>query len=217
MTRYTAGVLASFELNNGFEVYLESSFANNQTPAQLAPVSAFGFATVNTDNPVLEPATQQFFIDNFETAPGSGLADIFIGRRLLEIGPRIVDHDRDYWRTVLGLKGEIGNGWDIDGWITYTKSREKELFINDASGSRFFQGLLVDPVTGLCIDPSNGCAPVDMFGEGRMSEEAAAFIRITGVQNDTERTQTLASVVVTGTPMNTWAGPAGYGNRTGVA
>jgi outer membrane receptor protein involved in Fe transport len=69
--------------------------------------------------------------------------------------------------------------------------------------------LLVDPLTSECFDPSNGCVPVDIFGEGRISAEAAAFLRITEVQNDTERIQTLASVVVTGTPLDTWAGPLG--------
>ena len=205
LTRYTGGVMATFELTNGYELYLESGFSRNESAQELAPVPAFFFAFVNTDNPVLTPEAQQFFIDNYEVAPG--LAALFVGRRLLEVGPRIIEHERDYWRTVIGVRGELGNGWDIDGWLTYTKSSEKEFFLNDASALRFLQGLLVDPVTGECFDPSNGCVAVDIFGEGRMSEEAAAFLRITDVQNDTERVQTLASVVVTGTPLDTWAGP----------
>ncbi|MCH7637637.1 MAG: TonB-dependent receptor, partial [Proteobacteria bacterium] len=205
LSRYTGGVMATFELHNGYELYLESSFSHNETAGQAAPVPAITFALVNTDNPVLTPEARQLFIDNFEIAPG--LADILVGRRLLEIGPRIGEHDRDYWRTVVGVRRELGNGWDIDGWVTYTKSSEKEFFLNFASASRLLQGLLVDPVTGECFDPSNGCVPVDIFGEGRMSEEAAAFLRITAVQNDTERVQKLASVVVTGTPLDIWAGP----------
>jgi outer membrane receptor protein involved in Fe transport len=205
LSRYTAGVLATFEFNNGYEVYLESGFSHNESAGQAAPVPAVTFALVNTDNPVLTPQARQLFIDNFEIAPG--LASFRVGRRLLEIGPRIGEHDRDYWRTVVGVRRDLGNGWDIDGWVTYTKSSEREFFLNLASASRLLQGLLVDPVTGQCFDPSNGCVPVDIFGEGRMSAEAAAFLRITGVQNDTERVQKLASVVVTGTPLDIWAGP----------
>ncbi len=205
LSRYTGGVMATFELNNGYELYLESGFSRNESAQELAPVPARIFALVNTDNPILTPEARQLFIDNFEIAPG--LAGILVGRRLLEIGSRIIEHDSDYWRTVVGVRGELGGSWDIDGWLTYTKSSEKELFLNDASASRFLQGLLVDPVTGECFDPSNGCVPVDIFGEARMSAEAAAFLRITHVQNDTERVQTLASVVVTGTPLDTWAGP----------
>jgi outer membrane receptor protein involved in Fe transport len=206
LTRYSGGVMATFELNNEYEVYLESGFSHNESAQELAPVPGFlFFVPVNTDNPVLTPETRQLFIDNFEVAPG--IAAFIAGRRLPEVGPRIIEHDRDYWRTVVGVRGELGNGWDIDGWVTYTKSSEKEFFLNSASESRLFQGLLVDPATGECFDPSNGCVPVDIFGESRMSEEAAAFLRITGVQNDTERVQTLASIVVTGTPLDTWAGP----------
>jgi outer membrane receptor protein involved in Fe transport len=207
LTRYTGGVMATFELSNGYELYLESSFSRNEIAQELAPVPAFDFALVNSDNPVLTPEAQQVFIDNYEVAPG--LAAIAVSRRLLEVGPRRIEHERDYWRTVIGARGELGGGWDIDGWLTYTKSTEKEFFVNIASASHLLQGLLVDPLTSECFDPSNGCVPVDIFGEGRISAEAAAFLRITGVQNDTERIQTLASVVVTGTPLDTWAGPLG--------
>jgi len=44
------------------------------------------------------------------------------------------------------------------------------------SASRFAQGLLVDPLTGACVDPSKGCVPLDIFGEGRISEAAADFL-----------------------------------------
>jgi len=207
LTRYSVGVMATLELDSGFELYIESGLANNQVTAQLAAVTAGVPGLVNTDNPVLTPEARQFFIDNFETEPGSGLAFMALLRRFLEVGPRIIDHDRNYWRTVIGIRGDLGGGWDVDGWLTYTRSDEKESFVNDASESRFLQALLVDPVTNECFDPSNGCVPVDPFGEGRISPEAADFLRISSVQNDTERTQMLAVVVVTGSPLYTWAGP----------
>lgn len=205
LDRYSGGVMARFAMGNGYEIYLESGFSRNEAAQELAPVPAADFVLVNTDNPVLTPEVQQFFIDNYAIAPG--LASFFVGRRLREVGPRIIETDRDYWRSILGIRGELGNGWDIDGWFSYTKSSEAQFFRNDASASRFLQGLMVDPVTGACFDPSNGCVPVDIFGEGRISEAAAAFLRVTDVRNDTDREQTLASVYVTGSPLETWAGP----------
>lgn len=205
LSRLSGGVMATYEFDSGYEMYFETGFSNNEATQVLAPVPAFDFAQVNTDNPVLTPETRQLFIDNFEIAPG--LAGIGVGRRLLELGSRTIETDRDYWRTVVGMRGELADGWDIDGWVTYTSSKESEFFLNDASASRFVQGLLVDPVTGECFDPSNGCVPVDIFGPDRLSEEAAQFLRITGVRNESERTQILASVFVTGSPLDTWAGP----------
>lgn len=206
LTRYTGGIMATFKLDNGTEIYLESGFSRNDTSQQLAPIPAIlFFVPVNIDNPVLTPETRQLLIDNYEVAPG--IASFIAGRRLPEVGPRRRDREGEYWRTVLGMRGELGNGWDIDGWITYTDSSEKTFLLNAASESHLFQGLLVDPLTGECFDPSDGCVPVDIFGEGRISQEAAAFLRIPNVVNKTEREQILASVVVTGTPLDTWAGP----------
>ncbi|MCZ6501799.1 MAG: TonB-dependent receptor plug domain-containing protein, partial [Gammaproteobacteria bacterium] len=103
LTRYTGGIMATYTLNSGYEVYLESSFSRNEAAQELAPVPAFDFVFVNTDNPVLTAETQQFFIDNFEVEPG--LAAFIVGRLLPEVGPRIIEHERDYWRTVIGVRG----------------------------------------------------------------------------------------------------------------
>ena len=126
---------------------------------------------------------------------------------MLEVGPRHTDYERDYWRTVLGIRGDLGNGWDIDAWVNYTESDEVELLLNDVSRSRFQQSLLVDPLTGDCFDPSEGCMAANIFGEGAMSEAAAAFIRVPSMTNTTKRVQKLASVFVRGSPLDTWAGP----------
>jgi outer membrane receptor protein involved in Fe transport len=207
LTRYTGGIMATFALQSGHEFYFESGYSRNDSTQQLAPAPASAFVDVNTDNPVLTPEAQQFFIDNFEVAPG--LANFGIGRRLVEVGPRLIEHEREYWRTVAGLRGELAGDWEFDGWLSYTNSTETEHLVNDASASRYFQGLLVDPVSGQCFDPSGGCVPVDIFGEARISAEAANYLRITDVQNDTERTQQLAAFVVTGSPLDSWAGPIG--------
>jgi outer membrane receptor protein involved in Fe transport len=205
LERYTAGVLASYELSSGFELYLESTFADNSGQQELAPVPAFGFFFFTSDNPIYAPETRAMLIDGYEVAPG--LAAGFLARRMVEIGPRHIDSESEYWRTVAGIRGELGGSWDIDAWATYTTSDEKQLQYNDVFFSRLEQGLTVDPVTGQCLDPSNGCQPVDLFGPGRMSPEAADFLRVPPFVNITERSQKLAAVVVTGTPFDGWAGP----------
>ncbi|NCF14722.1 MAG: TonB-dependent receptor [Gammaproteobacteria bacterium] len=205
-TRYNVGLMGTLAVGDSFELYVESAFANNQSSQELAPAVLFEFVAVNYDNPVLAPETRQFFIDNVPPiAPG--IAGMFIGHRLLGAGPRHIDQDRDYFRTVLGMRGELGGGWAIDGWVTYTKSDEQESLLNTGSLQRFMQGLLVDPVSGQCFDPSNGCVPVDIFGPGRVSEEAGNFLRYQPLTNITSREQQLASVYITGSPFDTWAGP----------
>ena len=209
LERYSAGILGTLKVSENYEAYLETSFANNSAATELAPVPFTEYVGINTDNPVLAPETAQLFQDNF-TDPASAdplLANFTISRRMNELGSRITDHDRDYWRTVLGLRGTFGQGWDIDGWLSYARSDELELLRNDGSLARVLQGLLVDPLTGQCRDPSGGCVPIDIFGAGRLSAEAVEFIRYQPLQNTTERTQKLASVFISGTPADTWAGP----------
>jgi outer membrane receptor protein involved in Fe transport len=152
----------------------------------------------------LTPETRQVFEEQMTVEPG--FAGMSLHRRMLEFGPRILDNQRDYTRLVAGIRGDFGDGWNVDAWVTYTDASETETYLNDGSLSRFAQGLLVDPVSGECFDPSGGCVPLDVFGEGRLSAEGVDFIRISHIENLTDRTQTLASAVVSGPVLDIWSG-----------
>jgi len=205
LTRSAVGVMGNYDLTDRFEGYLEASFIRNEPAQNLAPVPADLFAEINLDNPLLTPETGQLFADNYSCDPN--LACFVFRKRLLEMGPRLIEHERDYSRIVAGFRGELWRGWDIDGWVTYTKASSLETLRNDASESRMLQGLLVDPVSNECFDPTGGCVPLNIFGEGNLSPEGVEFIRFADFANVTERTQKLASVFVTGSPIDTWAGP----------
>ncbi len=205
LRRWSAGLLADMELGESLVAYTELSFANNASRLNLAPVPAGGLLTVNTDNPLLTTATQSVLMNNFMSGPG--LATFPYGRRMSEVGARITRQDRDYLRGIVGLRGDLSANWSFDSWVGVTDASESEEFENDVSASRFTQGLLVDPATGQCVDASGGCVPVNPFGAGNISPEAADFLRITGVENTTERTQTVAGLFVTGTAIENWAGP----------
>jgi iron complex outermembrane receptor protein len=205
LTRYAVGAMGHYDLSPDFEGYFEASFIRNESSNNLAAVPAQLFLEINLDNPVLVPEAQQLFTDYYSCAPN--LACISFSRRLLEVGPRIVDFERDYSRVLAGFRGELGKGWDIDAWITYTDFSAVYYLRNDVSRSRFLQGMVVDSLTNECYDPSGGCVPLNVFGEGNLSAEGADFIRFTAFENVTERTNKLASVFVTGSPFEIWAGP----------
>jgi outer membrane receptor protein involved in Fe transport len=204
LNRFAFGVMGHYELSERFEAYIEASSNRKEAETNLAPVPAQLDAEINLDNPVLTPEARQLFTDYYTCAPN--LACVILGRRLLEMGPRFNVDEPDYSRIVAGFRGELWQSWDIDGWVTYTRESGVSLLQNDASRSRLRQGLLVDPLTNECYDPSGGCVPLNLFGEGNLSAEGAAFIRLDDFQNRTERTNKLASVFVTGSPFDTWAG-----------
>jgi outer membrane receptor protein involved in Fe transport len=205
LSRVSAGVMADYRVSDAIEIYAELGYASNEAETNLAEVPAGGLLTINLDNPLLAPETRQMLADNFTVAPN--LARFAYGRRMSEVGPRIIRNDRDYWRSVVGIRGDLAGNWEYDAWFTLTDAKEKQFLINDVSRSRFAQGVLVDPATSQCIDTSGGCVPVNPFGAGNISPEAADFIRITDVQNTTERKQTLASFFATGPLTELWAGP----------
>jgi len=204
LTRYAVGALGQQDVSERFEVYFEAAFIRNESGLNLASVPADLYLEINLDNPVLTPEARAWFEEYYACAPN--LACVQFARRFIEVGERANNNERDYARFVAGLKGEFGNGWNFDSWVTYTDYSASYRLLNDVSRSRFLQGMLVDPATNECYDPSGGCVPLNVFGEGNLSGEGAAFIRHDPYENNTERTFWLASAYVSGSPLDTWAG-----------
>lgn len=207
LLRTSAGLLFHHSIGDRSEIYTELGYTRNRSKQNLAPIPVNNLLFTNLNNPVLAPATQQFFTDNF--APPffpPGTAGFFLARRLEELGPRIFDRKRDYSRIVTGFRGELRSGWDFDVWLTYTENDEDTLLRNGASAASFQQGLFVDPVSGQCFDPSGGCVPLNVWGAGNLSAAGAEFIRLPDLLNTTSRQQKLISGFIRGTPFDTWAG-----------
>lgn len=205
LSRNTVGLMATIKLSDRIETYLEAAYTRNEARRNAAPAPFQSSLSVNTDNPQLTPETRQLFEQQLLVAPG--VAGMFLGRRMQELGTRITDQDYEYARIVVGMRGEFAENWGLDAWVTYTDASESVYLINQGSISNLQQGMLVDPASGQCLDPSGSCVPLDIFGEGRLSEAGADFVRFDPFNNTTNREQFLAAVVVTGAPFETWAGP----------
>lgn len=205
LTRFNGGLLFHHELAERTELYVEASYSRSDVDRVLAPVPAGAWLAINFDNPVLTPAARQLFADNLYPVDDD-VGEGFFLKRFEEFGPRIFNSVSEYSRLVTGLRGDIGSDWYFDAWVTYTKNDEEDSLFNDGSLSRWQQGLLVDPATGECFDPSNGCVPVNMFGAGNLSPEAIEFLRLPPLRNLTSRRQLLASVFFRGPLFDDWAG-----------
>lgn len=206
LTRYAAGAFISYALNDRIEAYTELAFTRNEAGRNLAPIPTAAGYIVNLDNPFLTDQVRDIASTQFFPA-GPGLFQFGARRRWEELGAREIENNRDYLRVVAGLRGSLNDVWDFDAWVIVTDAEEDEVLNNSASASRIDQGLLVDPATGECFDPSNGCVPINIFGPGNVSAEAADFIRIVGLVNQTSREQTAFSAFVTGAPFYAPAGP----------
>jgi outer membrane receptor protein involved in Fe transport len=200
--RWSGNLLGSVELSPAFEPYTEVAYIKTRSPQQLAPVPASLPVAVNLDNPFLTPTAREVLElsygvdadgdpavignprDGFERNPAyDGDADGIIRRTLfsrLDLGDRRALQERKAMRGLAGVRGELAPQWNYDVYFSKSHVDHRSFYINSGSAERLQQALLAvrDPVSGdvVCIDPSNGCAPANVFGVGNISSEAAAFI-----------------------------------------
>ena len=196
-TRYTAGFMANYEINKHFNAYTSFSYMNDQTHTEVGPSALFqgsgsqasGGFLVNCNNPLLsgQQATAigcspaGIASTNF-TNPET--ADIFIGRRNIEGGPRKFDYEHDNYRIVFGTKGDLFGPfkYDLYGSYYYTS-----VFISNAnflSISKTQDALLVNG-SGQCISGNTGCVPYNIFSDGGVSNAALDYLTGTGTSRGT--------------------------------
>jgi outer membrane receptor protein involved in Fe transport len=221
--RYQATGLASFELNDQIEAYARVMYTSSTVPQQLAPTPIFTAAEFTLDgSPFLDPGVQQQLSDavgavdadgNLIDSDGDGIADtaVFPGsfdirRRLEEVGPRFAESKYTAFNFQLGLRGDINDSWGYDAYYQRGQVDQAETQLGNVSRERFAQALLLDldadPTGGTCANPSSSgatlaCAPINIFGEGNISDAGAAFLR-TAVTSNAQFVQEVAGVTITG-------------------
>ncbi|WP_334164641.1 TonB-dependent receptor, partial [Phenylobacterium sp.] len=90
----------------------------------------------------------------------------------------------------------------------YGNTHGSNSLLGDTSLARIQQGLLLNAAGTGCSDPSNGCVPVNLFGEGRLSPAAANFIS-TRINSSQDYEQIVASAFLSGNTSNFFSLPAG--------
>ncbi len=211
--RYMGGFMAHVRLNDYFEPYAEFGFMNDRTRVEVAPSGLFensnpyhgsGFYSVNCSNPLLSAQQRSILCTPAQIAadtanPGSASADVNIGRRNIEGGPRIADFEHDNYRAVVGARGNLGDAWNYDayGQYYYTSLYNSNTnYLNFASISDALQ------VTGTadnpsCISGSSGCVPFNIFRDGGVTPDQLAYLYTDGTAYGTV-TQKIAHADVTG-------------------
>ncbi|MEM7016495.1 MAG: TonB-dependent receptor, partial [Pseudomonadota bacterium] len=152
---------------------------------------------------------------------GDGIDDtaesVFVRRRLLEVGERVSDDTFTTFQIQGGIRGEIGDtGWDYDAYFQDGRVDIASTQLGNVNRDRFNQALLLDlsdPSGGTCQNPAAngstvGCSPINIFGQGNISESGAAFLR-TAVAATGVFEQSVFAVNVTGGLFELQGGEAG--------
>ena len=121
-------------------------------------------------------ATAQPTLANGAVNPAYQTVTTTLSRRTPEVGPRISEYTTTIFDYRVGARGKFGDhlDWDING--AYGESENLQSIQNYTLASRTRQALLATNTT-TCIDPSNGCVPVNVFGpNGSITPAQAAFL-----------------------------------------
>ena len=176
------------DLSNGIRLFTENTYSERSSNTEASPANFSGefFSATYPHNPTGE--------------------DLNLRRRFVEdeFGARIWEQDVSLFRTVIGLEGELGNGWDWNASVNYGKSDSDETFTNAIDLLNLAETL----------DEANCAAPtatqcVDWFGINDPGSEALNFVNAT-VPTVGDNIQTSFIANVTGDLFELSNGPVGF-------
>ena len=145
----------------------------------------------------------------------NNIASFTMGRLNPEFGRVNNYSENTYLRPVLGLKGEINDIWHWDASAVFTRAKYSAVVTGNRDENKW--ALAKDSVIGpngqpICrstlTTPTNGCVPVNLFGENTITPQVLAYVGGTS-HNDTTSNGVDVSANLIGQLYHTWAGPIG--------
>jgi outer membrane receptor protein involved in Fe transport len=193
-----------FDITENINVYAEANYGYteaNSGSSTYRLAGARGGLTIQDDNAYLAELG----------LPPQGFV---LGHTNMQIGGATPHNDRTVERFVLGTDFNLPGGWSGAAYYQHGDSEIVNSVLNDPVKSRY--ALAADAVYDsggniVCrstrdIDPSNGCVPLNVFGEGNMSSEAIKYV--VGVPKSTiDLTQDAFSLSFSGDLFELPAGP----------
>jgi iron complex outermembrane recepter protein len=145
--------------------------------------------------------------------PSTGVG-IAWDRRFDEVGGQITDNERETIRSWAGLRGDLGGSWKWEASAGFGQYEQLQFRRNEINAGNLIDGLNAEigpDGRPRCVDAAaraRGCVPVNLFGEGSITPEAADWIRADLRQDLTIRQYT-GQAFVSGTLLDLPAGPLG--------
>lgn len=203
----TTAIKVDFELTDDITFYAQAQHSLNKSLNTKAPESEDESDLVVTYNPV----TGEFGnadmgrIDRDNPYVPAAIADlsgssIKWDRNFAEVGNIYTDNTRTTIRTWAGLQGTVFNGdWDWDISVGYGKFTQEQIRGNEIDVIKASYALdaeyAADGTTIQCandIARAAGCVPMNLFGEGSITSEAANYIRVNPTIDTTVEQLTLS-------------------------
>jgi outer membrane receptor protein involved in Fe transport len=215
--RFLLSANASYDMADNVEAFIETMYANTDAESELEPFphSSYGDLQgvgISINNPFMPQALRDELV-----ASGDTQVDYF--RRMTEVGQRGNEVKRNTYRLVLGLRGDINDRWDWDGYYGYGQMDAAQTGggqINVANMREALNAIdgdgnpaTFDPVCANPVAVAEGCVPINIFGFRSISPEAAAYVQAPEQRQQKNRQQ-IAGVSIGGPAFDLPAGPLSF-------
>lgn len=209
LERTQMSALGRFTINEYAEAYAELTQTKSKVTLNLAPSGSFASAgfpnwKLPIGNPFIPEPTRAQLCQAFGITSNCAVGNtqevtLNIGRRFVELGPRINTFDNTSSQWTAGLRGAVPflNSWSYDAYLQNGTSDQLSARINWGSATKFQQALRAVNAT-TCTVTTGGCVPINVFGApGTITQPMINFISQTAVQTTTV-TQKVAQASVSG-------------------
>ena len=237
LKRYSANLLAHYDVNDAFRPFVEAKFVRIEANQEGQPsfwqgsIPAFfgAGAELRCNNPYLSSQALGVLQAMGRCAtPATGT--FTLSRFNVDFGGRGEEHERDTSRIVLGADGTFNDDWRYEVAFNYGKLKTSLDSLNnlvsyDVDGNPDGFSLAIDAVRNsagqiVCrvnadADPTNddpACAPLNVFGYGAPSKEALDYINTTAHREE-EAEEYVATAYMSGDSSDWFelpGGPAGF-------
>jgi iron complex outermembrane receptor protein len=185
LERTQATALGNFKINQHAEAYAELFYTGSKVGAALAETGTAGSTfNVPIGNPFIPAAARQQLcarrgIPAASCVEGNPtLVPLLINRRFVELGPRYFDFDTTTKQATLGIRGVLPLDWAYDAYWSRGNADQTGMRRNWGSQSRVVQALNALSTTA-CVNPANGCVPLNVFGAaGSITPAQLGFINL---------------------------------------
>ncbi len=195
------------DITDDVQLRVRASYVQRKSANQAGPLPLFVGPDAGNGNlldTVRVDATNPFNPFGFTLQNGTYA---FIGRRLIENGPRHYEQEVDTWNVTATLSGEFAVGernWNWDVNALYSRNHAQQTFTGNVNAQRVQQAL------GPVAQCTGSCVPLNIFGgAGTITPAMLAFIGFT--QQDTSQQElTDFSANLTGDIIDLPAGPLAF-------
>lgn len=194
--RYLFGGFASYEIAEAAEVYTELTYVNNRVDSELAPTPvqlndvALPYEDLLAAGFIDQATRDQFAqLDASETGAEANDDAVLVqfNRRLLEGGSRANLDERNAFRILGGVRGDITDYLNYDAYYMYSRTRNSNIQQGNASLSRLRAGL-----------EGTGDVLLNPYGLNQLTPEMTDSFIIQAQNGDISELQ-VASAVLSGT------------------